>query len=339
MKAGAKLNFGKAEVYWPQDDSSSDKYQTLLGVKSNPSAQSKELIEPTFDAKVRIDAQIDIKVTPEVSLPDFFTDPVPPLDCTTVASLCLVLTDLPQANMGLRIGGKISGGSTLVDAQLVGYVNTSLSFQASGTGSVDSTGTAASYRYGIYLIYNLGYGAYATIKFFPNWALKPRNAFNPAKRFTIYQNTGSFTGPTRRSIEAPVVIAAPKFPRRGLISDWHGAELSAIDQVHRSLHLDESSNLNHNQSHAMSMQSLLGKRADDSLPDSQNADFTTQLTCPPGDSAQVRIPDYRRTLSSSLAMFCFLLIDQSSQRQHIWGCSSQRKRSASCRTWNICWCP
>ena len=96
MKAGAKLNFGKAEVYWPQDDSSSDKYQTLLGVKSDPSAQSKELIEPTFDAKVRIDAQIDVKVTPEVSLPVFFTYPVPPLGCSTVASLCRVLTDCPR---------------------------------------------------------------------------------------------------------------------------------------------------------------------------------------------------------------------------------------------------
>ena len=95
MNAGVKLNFGKAEVYWPQGDSSSDKYQTLLGVKSDPSAQSKELIEPTFDAKVRIDAQIDIKVTPEVSIPKIATDPVHPLESTTVASLWLVLTDLP----------------------------------------------------------------------------------------------------------------------------------------------------------------------------------------------------------------------------------------------------
>lgn len=72
MKAGAKLNFGKAEVYWPQDDAASDKYQTLLGVNSDPSAQSKDLIAPTFDAKVKIDAAIDILVTPEViEIPPF----------------------------------------------------------------------------------------------------------------------------------------------------------------------------------------------------------------------------------------------------------------------------
>ncbi|KAL8782914.1 MAG: hypothetical protein Q9213_005026, partial [Squamulea squamosa] len=264
MRAGARLNFGKAEVYWPQDDTSSDQYQTLLGVKSDPSAQSKDLIEPTFDAKVKVDAQIDVKVTPE-------------------------------ANMGLRIGGKISGGSTLVDAQLVGYVNTSLSFQASAAASGGSgSGAVASYRYGIYLIYNLGYGAYATIKFFPNWALKPRNAFNPSKRFTIYENTGSFTGPTKRSIDAPEVVAAPKFPRRGLINTWHGTELTPIDHVHPPFHHDQGGvELNHNQSNAVSMQSLLGKRADSNLIDSQTPDFTSQLTCPPGDSAQVRIPDYR----------------------------------------------
>ena len=46
MNAGARLNFGKAEVYWPQDDSSSEQYQTLLGVKSDPSAAARDLIEP-----------------------------------------------------------------------------------------------------------------------------------------------------------------------------------------------------------------------------------------------------------------------------------------------------
>lgn len=72
MKASAKLNFGKAEVYWPQDDAASDKYQTLLGVNSDPSAQSKDLIAPTFDAKVKIDAAIDILVTPKViNIPPF----------------------------------------------------------------------------------------------------------------------------------------------------------------------------------------------------------------------------------------------------------------------------
>lgn len=71
MKAGAKVNFGKAEVYWPQDDKASDKYQTLLGIKATPETQSQELVQPTFDVKVKIDAQVDVLVTPEVSLSSF----------------------------------------------------------------------------------------------------------------------------------------------------------------------------------------------------------------------------------------------------------------------------
>lgn len=66
MRAGAKVNFGKAEVYWPQDDAASDKYQTLLGLNADPSAADKDLIAPTFDAKARVDATLDINVTPEV---------------------------------------------------------------------------------------------------------------------------------------------------------------------------------------------------------------------------------------------------------------------------------
>lgn len=68
MKAGTKVNFGKAEVYWPQDDAASDKYQTLLNIKDTPSTQDGNLIAPTFDATVKADAQIDVLVTPEVSL-------------------------------------------------------------------------------------------------------------------------------------------------------------------------------------------------------------------------------------------------------------------------------
>lgn len=83
MKAGAKVNFGKAEVYWPQDDTASDKYQTLLGIKATPEAQSQELVQPTFDVKVKIDAQVDVLVTPEVSLSSFISD---------LHSFCFVFT-------------------------------------------------------------------------------------------------------------------------------------------------------------------------------------------------------------------------------------------------------
>ena len=203
--------------------------------------------------------------------------------------------------MGLRVGGKITGGTPLVDAQLVGYVNTSLSFQASATASGGSTSdTSLIYRYGLYLYYNLGYAAYATVKFFPNWALSPRNAYDPTPRFTIYESTGAFTGTGasgKREVEAADVRQAFTLPRRGLLERAHGTELSTIEHNnhgsdgHKHTHL-----LNHNASSSTAMNFILDKRAtssDGNLPDSQVADFTSQLTCPAGDTAQIRLPDLR----------------------------------------------
>lgn len=198
--------------------------------------------------------------------------------------------------MGLRVGGKLSGGAPLVDAQLVGYVNSTLRFRASAAaaGGPTNMGTA-SYKYGVYLLFNLGYGAYASVKFFPNWALKPRNAFNPPKQFTIYENSGSFTGPTKRALDTLHAVPAPKFPRGRLIGGWLGAELSAIDQYHQSSHHDSVVPLMHNKSSAMSMRSLLAKRVDDdALPDAPNAVSTAQLQCPAGNTPDIRLPDYRR---------------------------------------------
>ncbi|KAL8650554.1 MAG: hypothetical protein Q9226_005099 [Calogaya cf. arnoldii] len=245
MRAGAKVNFGKAEVYWPQDDTASDVYQTLLGLNTETSAPNKDLIAPTFDAKVRVDATLDINVTPE-------------------------------ANMGLRVGGKISGGTPLVDAQLVGYVNSTLRFRAAGAASGGTTNTGtASYRYGVYLLFNLGYGAYASIKFFSNWASKPRNAFDRPKQFTIYENSGSFSGPTKRALDALEAVPAPKF---------HEGDSSAIGTAQ-----------SHRRSTRLITRILMMVRHladDDGLPDAANAATTAQLQCA-GNTPDIRLPDLR----------------------------------------------
>lgn len=204
--------------------------------------------------------------------------------------------------MGLRVGGKISGGTPLVDAQLVGYVNTSLSFQASAIASGGSTSAGSLvYRYGVYLYYNLGYGAYATVKFFPNWALAPRNAYNPSPRFTIYENTGSFAGNaagSKRSIEGSTTL---HFPRRGLFEDNDGAKLTSINLVrHASDSYDKDTYASPPNNSSADIEFLLGKRAgplDSSLPDAQSPDFSQQVTCPPGDTGSIRLPDFRRRSS------------------------------------------
>ncbi|CBF89323.1 hypothetical protein AN0517.2 [Aspergillus nidulans FGSC A4] len=159
VDAGATLTFGKAEVYWPQNDDAKDQYETLLGLESDTAAPAPGSIEPRFEAGVAVDAQLDILVTPE-------------------------------ANIGIKIGGgKLVGGATLMDAQLTGYVMGDLSFQAHG--DYDTASNSFQYRFGAYLFYNLGYKATAQILNFIDWALGPRQAYTPNKTVKLYEKQGS----------------------------------------------------------------------------------------------------------------------------------------------------
>ncbi|KAF4587937.1 putative bacteriodes thetaiotaomicron symbiotic chitinase [Ophiocordyceps camponoti-floridani] len=66
-RAGAHLNFGRAEVYWPQEDEASKKYEKLLGVESESSVPDRDILEPVFEADVELTAGLDITVQPQVS--------------------------------------------------------------------------------------------------------------------------------------------------------------------------------------------------------------------------------------------------------------------------------
>ncbi|KAM4067130.1 glycosyl hydrolases family 18 domain-containing protein [Hirsutella rhossiliensis] len=59
-RAGAHFDFGKTEVYWPQNDESSSKYQKLLGIESNPSVPDQGTLKPVFEADVELDAALDV---------------------------------------------------------------------------------------------------------------------------------------------------------------------------------------------------------------------------------------------------------------------------------------
>lgn len=148
------MTFGKAEVYWPQDDAASSQYQKLLGIDSDPEIPHEASLKPTFEAGVNLDAGLDVIIQ-------------------------------PQANMGVKVGGgKLIAGKTIMDAQLSGYVTSRLSFQASA--SADTTSKEFHYSYGVYLFYNLGYTAKATILGIVDWALGDRLAYTPDQRVDIY---------------------------------------------------------------------------------------------------------------------------------------------------------
>lgn len=74
-----------------------------------------------------------------------------------------------------------------MDAQTTAYVNNTLRFHANllATATID-TGTLA-YNYGVYLLYNIGYGGYANIPLY-SCAMTLQNLFAQPKSIILYSN-------------------------------------------------------------------------------------------------------------------------------------------------------
>jgi hypothetical protein len=66
MQIGARYNFEKAEVYWPQDSDSAG-YSQIQDLIGDPEPTESGIV-PEFQAAVSASADLDILVTPEVSL-------------------------------------------------------------------------------------------------------------------------------------------------------------------------------------------------------------------------------------------------------------------------------
>jgi hypothetical protein len=124
MRAGATLNFDKAEVFWPQDDASSEKYQKLIGIEANPSHPANDLIAPTFDAKVRMDASMSVIVTPEVSKsrehPGLGRSP--PKNCLASLWLTLIIGKYGHPNWRTAFFGYSRDGSSSWLHQLLAII-------------------------------------------------------------------------------------------------------------------------------------------------------------------------------------------------------------------------
>lgn len=194
-----------------------------------------------------------------------------------------------QANLGIQIGGTLTGGS-LAKAQVYGQVPATLQFFAKATAGLDEgANSKGKYLVGVYLYYNAIFGAVANILGLTSWASGDRQAYTPYPRYTIFEKSDSFSSSmsTKRSLGEPYDI---QYPRRGLLD---------------ALHISTPTGLDQNQSWGMSAAALLGRRqgSPSSDIDATVPDFSVaqQLTCPPGDLSQVTLPDYRRKSVVSLA--------------------------------------
>jgi chitinase len=227
--AGATVSFGKAEVYWPQNDEAKDKYEQLLGLESETEAPAPFSVEPVLRAGVAVDAGLTITVTPE-------------------------------ANVGIKIGGgRLVGGATLMDAQLTGYVEGNLTFEAHADYDTDSNEISYSFR--TFFAYNLGYKAIAKILNFIDWALDAREAYKPSQRITLYEKLGTIPLSESATLET-----------RAIDGSW-GNDTSLAPEL---------------------VPAGLIRRADGMDLDPE---FTKKVTCPKGSSGDPQLPELRSMLS------------------------------------------
>ena len=198
MQAGARYTFEQAEMYWPDDGAAAPVLQGLVGDTAEPVASG---LVPEFQAAVSASVDLDINVTPE-------------------------------ARLGIQIGGGSAFGVTLVDAQVVGYVNNTLRFHADATGTASSsTGSAeVAYNYGVYLLYNVGYGGWASIVGY-TWNVQSRNLFSDPKTITLYHNGDVLSTTFKRDV--PLLAGRSLRP-----------ELKVVDGNVEDLHLQERGILN-----------------------------------------------------------------------------------------------
>lgn len=147
-KAGARLHFGRAELYFPRKDID-DNYDKIQDIKAKQQRPTQGL-EPQFSASASAEAKLFIDVS-------------------------------PNARIGINVGPSILGKGNLVDAQILAFVNGTLELS---TGVTSSLGTKSdptlTYRYGAYFYYNLGYGGFANILAGTwNWNYQPVYLYNP----------------------------------------------------------------------------------------------------------------------------------------------------------------
>lgn len=189
VQAGARYTFEKAEVYFPQDDdgSAASKIQGLL---DDPEPVETGLV-PEFKADVTASIDVDIRITPE-------------------------------AHIGIQVGGSnILGSSVLVDAQLAAYVNSTLRFDADATGTASTTDVTMAYNYGVYLLYNIGFGGWASIPLY-TWEISARNLFASPKVVTLYSNGDVLSTNFKRDIPILAFRAALDQSERGVLNSHDG---------------------------------------------------------------------------------------------------------------------
>ncbi|KAK9775004.1 putative chitinase [Seiridium cardinale] len=132
MRIGAKYTFQPIEVYVPNDEATHDRATAALQDNNRHVG-----LEPVFEAQVKAAVAFDVRITPEV-------------------------------DMGIKVGG-IFGTTSLVDAHVAAFANTSLHFYADVTTQTNGQDSNWSYTYGVDFLYRIGLTVVAQIYLYGRW--------------------------------------------------------------------------------------------------------------------------------------------------------------------------
>ncbi|KAF3157608.1 hypothetical protein TWF569_000173 [Orbilia oligospora] len=109
---------------------------------------------------------------------------------------------VPEINLGIQFG--LKGGTKIVDAQIVGFMNNTVNFnlKAQAQGGIGSCGSA-SYDFVVSYFYNFGFGGRAS---FFNWVMRARQLFpGRGKQVILYEKHGAISTPqSKRSLPEPI---------------------------------------------------------------------------------------------------------------------------------------
>lgn len=149
LKVGARYTFDQIDLYLPNNDETKDK----------ASDQLKELqkdqtgLSPVFQADVRADVGVHLRVTPEI-------------------------------NVGIKVGGGIGPliSQPFLDAHVSAFTNTSLHFQAHVTAGTTGAKSNWEYGYSIELLWRVGIAAVVQIYNYKEWRT---NTYYPVDWQTI----------------------------------------------------------------------------------------------------------------------------------------------------------
>ncbi|KAL4860892.1 hypothetical protein BDV12DRAFT_204588 [Aspergillus spectabilis] len=168
LTAGAKVTFPRYEMYFPQTPEAEEYQRWSLPAPENEQRITGPEMRPILDASVQARANLDFNITPEV-------------------------------NLGIRVNSPLGKEASLMDAQIVGFVNNTLRFEVEGQakGGIGNP-PAASYTVQIKYLYNFGIGGRAIFKWLGEHALDPRTLWPRPREKVLWEYHGS-TSPSKRS--------------------------------------------------------------------------------------------------------------------------------------------